>query len=222
MVNMPATWNFSEFRDPDALLYIDAYSDLHQDESNARERAVSGIFKVGRDNSRTPMQWSTDPNSGFTGNNPSWMSVNPSYTWLNVEAQKTDIDSIWNFWKARIAMRKQYRELFMFGTFAVYDYDNPDTFTYTKMTTDGQQALVILNFSKEDVPLNTIQRHLLGHTYTLLASNYAELKPNLQAWEGRVYIVREASKAEAAGSDVSSEVQDRLPSWIGSGSPSQS
>lgn len=221
MLNMPATWNSSEFRDPDAILYIEDYSDAHRaKDPNAREKSLSGIFKVGRDNSRTPMQWSNEPNGGFTGSNPSWMTVNPSYAWLNVEAQKVDPDSIWNFWKQRIEMRKQYRELFMFGTFALYDYENTHTFTYTKMTTDGEQALIILNFSKDDIPLNTVQRHLLGHTYRLLASNYSELKECLQAWEGRVYIVRDALKAEAAeaaGTNVLSEVQDRMPSWVGSG-----
>ncbi|CZT24040.1 related to alpha-amylase [Ramularia collo-cygni] len=189
MLNMPATWDFSEFRDPDALIYIEDYVKAHPNDPNAREKAISGVFKVGRDNSRTPMQWSNEPNGGFTGSDLPWMNVNPNYTWLNVEAQKIDTDSIWHFWKARIEMRKEYRELFMFGAFELHDYENSHTFTYSKTAADGQTALVVLNFSREEVPLNATQKALLGDGYRLLASNYGETKGSLQAWEGRAYLL---------------------------------
>lgn len=222
MLNMPGTWNFPEFRDPDAVLYIESYCKAHPDDPNAREKAIAGIFKVGRDNSRTPLQWSAEPNAGFTGSNPSWMSINPNYTWLNVEAQKVDPDSIWNFWKASIEMRKKYRELFMFGSFALHDYENKQTFTYTKMASDGETALIILNFSEDNVPLSTVQKHLLGHTYKFLASNYSERKEDLRAWEGRVYIVREALKVETPSTNGRGTAGERLPGWIGSGSMTES
>ncbi|PPJ51751.1 hypothetical protein CBER1_08191 [Cercospora berteroae] len=210
MLNMPESWGVSEFRDPDAKIYVEDYCNNYRDtDPNARENAIRGVFKVGRDNSRTPMQWSNEANAGFTGSNPTWMKVNDNFGWLNVEAQKADPDSIWNFWRARIAMRKEFKELFMFGTFALYDHDNAETFTYTKMAEDGQMALVILNFSNEELPLNTPQRHLLGHTYRLIASNVQEPKEKLQAWEGRVYIVREGLEAKGGKTKKVSEVQDR-------------
>jgi alpha-glucosidase len=100
----------------------------------------------------------------------------------------------------------------MFGTFAVYDYENKKTFTYTKMAEDGQTALVMLNFSDDEVMLSTVQRHLLGHEYRLLASNYAELREGLRPWEGRVYIIREGLRAELDGTGVVREVQDSMGS----------
>jgi alpha-glucosidase len=212
MQNMPESWGVSEFRDPDARIYIDDYCIYHRDDDpTARENAIKGVFKVGRDNSRTPMQWSAEPNGGFTGSNPTWMRINENYPWLNVEAQKKDAQSIWNFWKARIAMRKDFKDLFTFGTFALYDFDNERTFTYTKMAEDGQMALVILNFSNDEMALNTPQRHLLGHTYRLIASNVEEPKEKLQAWEGRVYMVRDGLKADREGCPYRvNDVQDRL------------
>ncbi|KAK4494720.1 hypothetical protein PRZ48_014076 [Zasmidium cellare] len=211
MTNMPESWGVSEFRDPDALIYIEDYCNLHRDKDpNARENAIKGVFKVGRDNGRTPMQWSDEPNGGFTGSNPTWMRINENYTYLNVKAQQADPDSIWNFWRARIAMRKLHRELFMFGTFALYDYANEQTFTYTKMSTTGQMALVILNFSNDELPLNTLQRHLLGHTYRLLASNVSKVRERLQAWEGRVYLIRDGLDPSQGKANVG-EVQDRFP-----------
>ncbi|KJX95629.1 hypothetical protein TI39_contig4100g00006 [Zymoseptoria brevis] len=210
MLNMPTNWKESEFRDPDAIIYIRDYCDMHhKTDHRANQKAMEGVFKVGRDNSRTPVQWDNGPNGGFTGSNPSWMSVNPNYHWLNIKAQQDEPDSIWTFWKQRIAMRKEHKELFMFGTFAVYDYENRQTFTYTKMAADGQTALVMLNFSDEEVPLSTVQRHLLGHEYRLLASNGGELKEGLRPWEGRVYIIREGLKAEMDATSVVSELQDR-------------
>ncbi|USW56829.1 Putative glycosyl hydrolase, family 13, catalytic domain, glycosyl hydrolase, all-beta [Septoria linicola] len=210
MLNMPENWGVSEFRDPDAKIYVDDYcANFRDTDPNARENAIRGVFKVGRDNSRTPVQWSSEPNAGFTGSNPTWMKVNDNFSWLNVEAQKADPDSIWHFWKARIAMRKKYRELFMFGTTAEYDRENENTFTYTKMAEDGQTALVILNFSNEELPLNTPQRHLLGHTYKMIACNVAEPKEKLQAWEGRVYIVREGLKTKEGAAGNIGHVQDQ-------------
>lgn len=214
MLNMPISWGSSEFKDPDAHLYIGDYVELNHDKDPfAHENAIKGVFKVGRDNSRTPVQWSHEANAGFTGSNPPWMKVNDNYSWLNVEAQKADPNSIWLFWKDRIAMRKYDRELFMFGTFATYDYENTHTFTYTKMAEDGQMALIILNFSNDELPLNTVQRHLLGHTYRLIASNVSEPGEKLRPWEGRVYLVRDGLEQDhQAGTPRIGvkDVQDRV------------
>lgn len=208
MSNMPSTWNETEFRDPDATIYIEDYVGLHhKTDPNARGKALQGIFKVGRDNSRTPMQWSAEPNGGFTGSNPTWMRVNENYTWLNVASQRSEPDSLFNFWRNQIRLRKSHAELFMFGTFALYDFENERTFTYTKMATDGTMALVILNFSGDELPLNTIQRHLLGHTYELLVTNVPEPRNLLQSWEGRVYLVRKGLEAERGSGNVG-EYQD--------------
>ncbi|EME40575.1 glycoside hydrolase family 13 protein [Dothistroma septosporum NZE10] len=188
MLNMPQSWDENEFRDPDALTYIREYTLMHHEKDpNAYQKAREGVFKVGRDNGRTPMQWSNSPNGGFTGDNPSWMKVNDNFSHINVEAQQNDPSSIWLFWKRHIHLRKKYKELFTFGTFALYDIANERMMTYTKMSTDGQMALVILNFSDDDVPLNTLQRHLLGHTYRLLSSNVQKPGEHLEPWEGRVW-----------------------------------
>lgn len=211
MLNMPENWVHTEFKDPDATTYLKDYKNLHPDERDAHQIAMQGIFKVGRDNSRTPVQWSGEANAGFADAVPPWMKVNDNYHWLNLEKQKADPESIWNFWKLMIAHRKQHRELFMFGTFALYDFDNERTFTYTKMATDGQTALVILNFSGDYIPFNTPQRHLLGHSYTLLASTQSDPQDKLKPWEGRVYIVREGLEQVEHGPVNIGQVQDFSP-----------
>ncbi|KAK4618592.1 Alpha-glucosidase [Fulvia fulva] len=213
MLNMPHGWGNNEFKDPDTIDYIETYIEMnHKHDPRASDKAREGVFKVGRDNGRTPMQWSNSPNGGFTGANPCWMRVNDNYSYINVEAQQQDPDSIFHFWKKHIAMRKDYKELFMFGTFALYDIANERMMTYTKMSTDGQMALIILNFSDDDMPLNTLQRHLLGHTYRLMSSNVQKPGDHLEPWEGRVYMVRDGLEADMPGQPSNiGQLQDLMP-----------
>lgn len=68
------------------------------------ESAWRGIKAKGRDNARTPMQWSAGKNAGFTTGEP-WIMLNPNYTWINAEAEEGDPDSVLNYYRALIALR---------------------------------------------------------------------------------------------------------------------
>lgn len=69
------------------------------------EEALKVISIYSRDNARTPVQWNSDKNAGFTDGTP-WLMVNPNYTAINVAAQEKDPDSILSFYKELIALRK--------------------------------------------------------------------------------------------------------------------
>lgn len=67
------------------------------------------IYKKSRDNARTPMQWDTSPNSGFTGKGVEpWLKMNTKFTDLNVYTQERDPDSVLNYFRQLILLRKQH------------------------------------------------------------------------------------------------------------------
>ncbi|HHW73348.1 MAG TPA: alpha-glucosidase [Firmicutes bacterium] len=98
-----------------------------------------------RDNARTPMQWSAEPNAGFTTGTP-WIKVNSNYRRINVEAQRGDPNSIRSFYKQMIALRGG-SEILKAGDFqAVKIAKNLFVFRRSR---DGKSLLVLLNFSPE-------------------------------------------------------------------------
>ncbi|MBQ5867446.1 MAG: alpha-glucosidase, partial [Oscillospiraceae bacterium] len=84
----------------------------------SEEEALEACYRFSRDNARTPMQWDASPNAGFTRGIP-WLKVNPNYSYLNVAAQEQDENSVLNYYKKLIALRKSeaFREIFTYGAF---------------------------------------------------------------------------------------------------------
>ncbi len=87
---------------------------LHAGLSPAEAMEVVNLYS--RDNARTPFQWDNTKNAGFTTGKP-WLRVNPNYTQLNLEAQRRTPDSVWNFYRALIALRQDpvYQEAVVYG-----------------------------------------------------------------------------------------------------------
>ncbi len=100
---------------------IDEYDDvatrnLYQEklsEGVPYEEIMETIWATSRDNSRTPMQWSSMENAGFTTGQP-WMGINQNYEKINVEKQLADQDSVLHFYKKMIALKKN-NKLFTYG-----------------------------------------------------------------------------------------------------------
>lgn len=70
-------------------------------------RVMSSIRKVGRDNARTPMQWSKDTHAGFSEAQETWLPVNPNYQEINVADALANKDSIFYTYQQLIALRKE-------------------------------------------------------------------------------------------------------------------
>ncbi len=73
------------------------------------------IRRTSRDNVRTPMQWNTEINGGFTNGTP-WLGVNKNYKRINVKSQVHEKDSIWNFYRKMIEYRSK-NECLIYGEF---------------------------------------------------------------------------------------------------------
>ena len=93
------------------------------------------------------MQWNDEDNAGFTTGTP-WFSMNPNYKEINVEKQKNEENSILNFYKKMIALKKE-NEILIYGTYDLLLEDDPQIYAYTR-TLDDEKVIVISNISKEE------------------------------------------------------------------------
>jgi oligo-1,6-glucosidase len=102
------------------------------------------LGRFSRDNSRTPFQWDTTANAGFTTGTP-WIKVNPNHLTINEAAQDKDSSSVLNHFRRAIALRKAHAVL-VYGQYQLLDAANPHIYAYTR-TQGAEKVLVVLNFS---------------------------------------------------------------------------
>lgn len=118
------------------------------------EKALEACYKNSRDNARTPMQWNDSENAGFTTGRP-WLKVNPNYKEINVKEQQGNEDSVLNYYKKLIALRKskEYNEIFTYGKFIPMFEKEEGIFAYERKL-ESESVKVIANFGKEEKVLN--------------------------------------------------------------------
>ena len=119
----------------------------------SNEEALEVCSRMSRDNARTPMQWSNERNAGFTKGRP-WLKVNENYTEINVKAQENEPDSVLQYYRKLIALRKSeaYKEVFTYGTFEP-EYENVENVMAYYRVDKEKRVLVVSNFGKESVTL---------------------------------------------------------------------
>ena len=152
---------------------------------------VAEAHRFGRDNSRTPMQWSDAPEGGFTTGTKPWLAVNPNYTTINAAAELKDADSVLHFTQKAIALRHAHHA-FVYGDYKDLDPANPQVFAYTRSLGE-ERYLVVLNFSQKPIAY-TLPAQLRAGSLVLAnlpnahEADTAEL--HLSGWEARVYTLR--------------------------------
>ena len=107
---------------------------------------IKSLQRFSRDNSRTPFQWSSAANAGFSTGTP-WIKVNPNYPTVNEAAENQDPNSVLNHFRRAMAVRKAHRVL-IYGQYQLLDAANPHIYAYTR-TLGPEKVLVVLNFSAE-------------------------------------------------------------------------
>ncbi|CEF18735.1 alpha-glucosidase [Staphylococcus xylosus] len=131
-----------------------------------------------RDNSRTPMQWNNQTNSGFSEHSP-WFPVNPNYKTINVADQQQDPNSILNFYKSLITLKKS-DDIYTYGTFDLVDKNNEQVFAYTR-TLNNKKVLIVANLTNQTATFkydNSInQDNILLHNYKNEAIDINAMKP---------------------------------------------
>ncbi|KAJ5476227.1 Glycoside hydrolasesuperfamily [Penicillium sp. IBT 31633x] len=190
MVNVPRDWPIDEYKDIDSTNYYRMTSKVTNNDPVELEKAMVSLQHLARDNARVPMQWSDDANAGFSPASSAkpWMRPHDNYPEINVKLQEKDSSSVLSFWKQMNLLRKQFADLLVFGDFDLLDEPNQNVFTYTKTSRD-RTSLVVLNFSDTPQKFEKPDDLKSKENWKLLASNVDELKEELQAFEGRVYLV---------------------------------
>jgi alpha-glucosidase len=178
-------WKPEQIRDVAAANYWRETNQMHPGDEKMLKAALDGIQRVGRDNSRTPVHWNGGPHAGFSTVEP-WIRLNDFYKEINVEVQRKDPNSVLSFWKSVLRWRKEHADVLVHGSFAVYDYQNPSTFTYVKEK-DSKKVLVLLNFTNEKQPID-IPEILKDNRLELLIGSIEKPGDKLAPWEGRAYL----------------------------------
>jgi len=143
MTNVPFT-TIEQYRDIETL----NMHRLHIEAGLSPEEFIKGANENGRDNARTPMQWSAAPYGGFSTGVP-WIEVNPNYPTINAELEMTDEKSIWNHYRKLIVLRKSH-EVIVYGTYQSWLDSHPDVFVYSR-TLDKERLVVVANFTARTV-----------------------------------------------------------------------
>ena len=138
---------FQSIEDVDDVSTLDEYR-VALNAGLGEEEALKKVAAFSRDNARTPMQWNTGKNAGFTEGTP-WLRTNPNYLRINVEAQEKDENSVLAFYKKLIALRKseEYKETVVYGKLVPFMEQEKNLIGFTR---EGDKKLLVLaNFQKE-------------------------------------------------------------------------
>ncbi|MFK7979507.1 MAG: alpha-glucosidase [Saprospiraceae bacterium] len=168
---------------------LEAYDDVEVVNLHAEWKAagkdttplLKAVQQQGRDNARTPIQWSDAPNGGFTEGKP-WLTINPNYTEINAKEALGDMNSIFYFYQKMLTYRKENSTL-IYGDYQLLAADSETVYAYRRWDEAGD-FLVILNFSEQQLTLSNLVNI---DAYQLVQSNYTNRSVFLRPWEARIY-----------------------------------
>ena len=188
MQGTPYIYQGEELGMTNIRLPLEQYQDL-EIHNLFRERSAQGydpqdvmesIWARGRDNARTPMQWTSGPNAGFTTGTP-WLPVNENYRQINAEAALADPNSIFYYYQKLIALRKRVPE-FRDGSFTLLCPEDEQVFAYTR-DTDRGHMLVVCNFSGREAGFDIPEAF---RNAEVLIANYEGEAETLRPYEAKI------------------------------------
>ena len=178
---------------------IEAYQDIETrnmyaqavvQQGRPHQEVIASIHAKGRDNARTPMQWSASKHAGFTEGTP-WLALNDNFSQVNAAQARADADSVFHHYRQLIALRKAWPVL-VEGDFELLLPKHTALFAFTRRLHEVQ-LLILCNFSVhfQGLPLKQLPDFsaatpLIGNLPT---PEWAMSPDTLAAWEARVYVL---------------------------------
>ena len=193
MEGTPYIYQGEELGMTNIRLDLPQYADLEihnfyterMEQSFSHDSTMEAIYKRGRDNARTPMQWTAVENAGFTTGSP-WLPVNPNHTHINAEAAMKDADSVFCYYQKLIRLRKQ-NPIFRDGDFSLLLPEDQNVFAYIRNSEEGR-LLVVCNFSAQPQQFRMPEEF---RNAPRLISNYPDEASELRPYEAyMVYLGR--------------------------------
>lgn len=178
---------FNNIEEYDDVRSINVYKEMIAS-GVSKEEALKYIWKTSRDNSRTPMQWDSSENAGFSKGKP-WLGVNSNYKEINVEEQENDENSILNFYKKMIKIKKENKAL-IYGKCDLILEEDDEIYAYTRTLKD-EKFIIIVNLTNNKSKYK-YEKEKLNYK-GLILSNYIVEKHEdinnieLRPWEARIY-----------------------------------
>lgn len=155
-----------EYRDVESLNYYQ----ILLENGKSEEEALHILSERSRDNSRTPMQWSAEKNAGFSQAEP-WIEAQKNYKTINTEAEEKESDSILNFYKKLIRLRKEL-PVIANGSIQFLDEESEGVIGYVREL-EGTKLVVLCNLCEEE---NKAVWQSEWDSYELLLGNYSDGK----------------------------------------------
>lgn len=184
---------FTDLADYNDLEIHDHYAKLVGSGVVDHDTMLRYISASGRDNARTPMQWTAGEQAGFTSGTP-WLKLNPRYTEINAEAALADENSVFYHYRDLINLRHAH-PIMVNGVYELIDSaevpaaEDGQVYAYLRQgtgSTNGQTLLVIANFT-EDVLTRTFTEP--AGERTLISSNYTgDQGTSLRPYEAKIYL----------------------------------
>lgn len=170
-----------DYRDVESIQYYH----ILRDKGMEHDEIIKILQSKSRDNSRTPMQWDSSLNGGFTTGEP-WIPISSNYDKINVKEALEDKDSIFYYYKELISLRKQY-PIISHGSFLSILEEHPRIFAYMREYKD-EKLLVINNFYGEKTLFELPEEmDLKGYKAEVLISNYEPSNKNINSIKLRPY-----------------------------------
>jgi oligo-1,6-glucosidase len=178
--------SIAEYKDIETL---NMYNERVTEGKEAPEKIMTSIYAKGRDNARTPIQWDDSEHAGFTTGEP-WIKVNPNYKEINAKQAVEDPNSVYNYYKRLIQLRKE-NPIIVYGIYDLILPEHDQIYAFIR-TYEDQMLLVVLNFSGEQaafrLPENISynEKHLTISNYQVDSNEDIE-SFTLKPYEARVY-----------------------------------
>ncbi len=178
---------YKSINDYNDIKSVGIYNDMIE-KGIDKDKALRHLWAVSRDNARTPMQWNNSINGGFSSSNP-WIKINPNYTEINVENQLSNEDSILNFYKKMIKIRKE-NEALIYGEYKLILEDDESIYSYIREF-DNKRFIIITNLTGKYVEFK-YEKELLKYENLLLSNYKVEAHSDitnvlLKPYEARLY-----------------------------------
>lgn len=178
--------SIEDYRDIETLNF---YKEMVFEQKQDEKRVMELIYRRGRDNARTPMQWNNGENAGFSSGIP-WIRINPNHQYINVENDVQDENSILNYYRKIIKLRKE-NPVLIYGQYIPLVEDSNSIISYVRKLEDDC-VLIILNFSRQSsqFDMKVVPKYKKAR---LLLSNYSSFDVTiaedlvLMPYEARVY-----------------------------------
>ncbi|MBR9787843.1 MAG: alpha,alpha-phosphotrehalase [Vibrionaceae bacterium] len=187
----PGYSEISQYRDVESTNMYDIMVDR---DGVSHQEMMAILAQKSRDNSRTPMQWSSQPHAGFTKGTP-WLEVAQNYHEINAESAVADLNSVFYFYKRLIELRKQV-QVITDGSYQDLLPEHARIFAYARQN-DTQTLLCINNYYGEEVECVLPERFEMAKAKCLLsnyqnaASAIASCHQALRPYETRILLIEE-------------------------------